>query len=634
MKLTFLGADREVTGSCTQLEAAGHRFLIDCGMEQGRDVYENADLPCAPGTYEALLLTHAHIDHSGRIPYLYKNGYRGPIYTTDATRDLCAIMLEDSAHIQEQEAEWKNRKAMRSGAEMIEPDYTVEDAQNVMKQFVPCPYETWQTLFDGPTGKIEMRFTDVGHLLGSASVSLRIAEPGRTPEIIVFSGDIGNTHQPLIKDPSNPGHADYLVMESTYGDRSHGPKPDYIGDLSAVLQSTFDKGGNVVIPSFAVGRTQELLYFIREIKDQGLVKSVPDFPVYIDSPLAKAATTVFCGDLHGYLDEAALELVKDGTHMFSFPNLHLVETTEESRMLNLDKTPKIIISASGMCDAGRIRHHLKHNLWRANSAVVFVGFQSPGTLGRKLLDGAESVKLFGEEIAVKAKVVNFQGLSSHADHDHLIEWIKAFDPKPAHVFVVHGDADVAPAFADELCSLGFSAHAAKFTESYDLAAGVMLSEGYISERKRTMQASRADNLYGKLLAAGEALLELIRRFKGRSNKEAPHRQVKAPVDGGLKVEEHLAEHPRHQLRCPRLVLGHAPRRDGHTQRIARGFFQNSVDLAICYICSRKLKQSPHIVRVKKQVVGLQHRHQPRVLKRRQAAGRHTAREQHEMALRT
>ena len=290
MKITFLGANHEVTGSCTLIEAAGQRFLIDCGMEQGRDVYENADLPCAPGTYEALLLTHAHIDHSGRIPYLYKNGYRGPIYTTDATRDLCAIMLEDSAHIQEQEAEWKNRKAMRSGAEMIEPDYTVEDAQNVMKQFVPCPYETWQTLFDGPTGKIEMRFTDVGHLLGSASISLRVTEPGKQPEIIVFSGDIGNTHQPLIKDPANPGHADYLIMESTYGDRSHGPKPDYLGELTDVLQSTFDKGGNVVIPSFAVGRTQELLYFIREIKDKNLVKSVKDFPVYVDSPLAKRAT--------------------------------------------------------------------------------------------------------------------------------------------------------------------------------------------------------------------------------------------------------------------------------------------------------------------------------------------------------
>ena len=348
MKLTFLGADREVTGSCTQLEAAGHRFLIDCGMEQGRDVYENADLPCAPGTYEALLLTHAHIDHSGRIPYLYKNGYRGPIYTTDATRDLCAIMLEDSAHIQEQEAEWKNRKAMRSGAEMIEPDYTVEDAQNVMKQFVPCPYETWQTLFDGPTGKIEMRFTDVGHLLGSASVSLRIAEPGRTPEIIVFSGDIGNTHQPLIKDPSNPGHADYLVMESTYGDRSHGPKPDYIGDLSAVLQSTFDKGGNVVIPSFAVGRTQELLYFIRQIKAEGRIKGHENFPVFVDSPLASKSTTIFRENFAECYDDEALALVQSGQNPLQFPGLHVSETKEESMAINGDPTPKVILSAACM----------------------------------------------------------------------------------------------------------------------------------------------------------------------------------------------------------------------------------------------------------------------------------------------
>ena len=360
---------------------------------------------------------------------------------------------------------------------------------NVFKLVTTCEYGQTVELCEGVTAV----FTDAGHLLGSASITLELDEGG-VHKTLVFSGDIGNVDQPIIRDPQLLKKADYVVMESTYGDRNHTEVWSYTDELAEIIDETLGKGGNVVIPSFAVGRTQELLYFIREIKDQGLVKSVPDFPVYIDSPLAKAATTVFCGDLHGYLDEAALELVKDGTHMFSFPNLHLVETTEESRMLNLDKTPKIIISASGMCDAGRIRHHLKHNLWRANSAVVFVGFQS-------------------------AKVVNFQGLSSHADHDHLIEWIKAFDPKPAHVFVVHGDADVAPVFADELCSLGFSAHAAKFTESYDLAAGVMLSEGYISERKRTMQASRADNLYGKLLAAGEALLELIRRFKGRSNKE-------------------------------------------------------------------------------------------------------------------
>ena len=443
MKLTFLGADREVTGSCTQLEAAGHRFLIDCGMEQGRDVYENADLPCAPGTYEALLLTHAHIDHSGRIPYLYKNGYRGPIYTTDATRDLCAIMLEDSAHIQEQEAEWKNRKAMRSGAEMIEPDYTVEDAQNVMKQFVPCPYEAWQTLFDGPTGKIEMRFTDVGHLLGSASVSLRIAEPGRTPEIIVFSGDIGNTHQPLIKDPSNPGHADYLVMESTYGDRSHGPKPDYIGDLSAVLQSTFDKGGNVVIPSFAVGRTQELLYFI--------------------------------------------------------------------------------LSAAGMCDAGRIRHHLKYNLWRPECTVLFVGYQSPGTLGNALVNGAQEVKLFGEPVQVKARIAQLGGLSGHADKDGLEAWLRAFDEKPKFVFVNHGEDAVAEHWANHLKEEGYEADA-PYNGSIWIAAEGRVACAEVGNTQKIIKTKSAETVrtsaaYDRLANMGQRLLEVIRHNRGGANKD-------------------------------------------------------------------------------------------------------------------
>ena len=514
MKLRFYGADRCVTGSCHCLEVNGKHILVDCGLQQGRDEIDNTALPFHPGSIDVVLVTHAHIDHSGRIPMLIKNGFQGKIITTRLTADLLDIMLQDSAHIQEQDAEYQNRKNKRAGRPEVEPIYTVADALRVREFIQTCEYGQDIPVVEGVTAQ----FIDAGHLLGSASIKLTCHEGDET-RTVVFSGDIGNVDQPIIRDPQFFDSADYVLTESTYGDRNHTEVWSYTDELAEIIDETLGKGGNVVIPSFAVGRTQELLYFIREIKDQGLVKSVPDFPVYIDSPLAKAATTVFCGDLHGYLDEAALELVKDGTHMFSFPNLHLVETTEESRMLNLDKTPKIIISASGMCDAGRIRHHLKHNLWRANSAVVFVGFQSPGTLGRRLLDGVESVKLFGEEIAVRAKVVNFQGLSSHADHDHLIEWIKAFDPKPAHVFVVHGDADVAPAFADELCSLGFSAHAAKFTESYDLAAGVMLSEGYISERKRTMQASRADNLYGKLLAAGEALLELIRRFKGRSNKE-------------------------------------------------------------------------------------------------------------------
>ncbi len=514
MKLYFYGADRCVTGSCHCVEINGKRILVDCGLQQGRDELDNESFPFAPNQIDCLLVTHAHIDHTGRIPLLVKRGFRGRILTTRVTAELMRIMLLDSAHIQESDAEYANRKGERAGREHVEPLYTSEDAAAVMQYVTVCEYNETVPLCEG----VNVTFTDAGHLLGSASITMALEEGG-VQKTLVFSGDIGNVDQPIIRDPQMLHKADYVVMESTYGDRNHTEVWSYTDELASIIDETLARGGNVIIPSFAVGRTQELLYFIREIKDQRLVTSVPDFPVYIDSPLAKAATTVFCGDLRGYLDEDALELVRDGTHMFSFPNLHLVETGEESKLLNMDKTPKIIISASGMCDAGRIRHHLKHNLWRKDCSVVFVGFQSPGTLGRKLLDGAQSVKLFGEEIAVKAKVVNFQGLSSHADHDHLLEWIKAFDPRPAQVFVVHGDADVAPVFAEELGSLGFRAHAAKFTESYDLAADAMLSEGYIAERKRTAKASRADNLYGKLLAAGESLLELIRKSKGMPNKD-------------------------------------------------------------------------------------------------------------------
>ena len=514
MKLHFYGADRCVTGSCHCLEINGKKILVDCGLQQGRDELDNRYLAFAPGNIDILLVTHAHIDHTGRIPLLVKNGFHGRILTTRLTADLMKIMLLDSAHIQESDAEYENRKGERAGREHVDPLYTEQDALDVFKYVTTCEYEEKVDLCEG----VSALFTDAGHLLGSASITIELEENG-VHKTIVFSGDIGNVDQPIIRDPQLLKKADYVVMESTYGDRNHTEVWSYTDELAQIIDETLGKGGNVVIPSFAVGRTQELLYFIREIKDQKLVKSTPNFPVYIDSPLAKAATTVFCGDLHGYLDEQALELVKDGTHMFTFPNLNLVESSEESKMLNMDTTPKVIISASGMCDAGRIRHHLKHNLWRANSAIVFVGFQSPGTLGRRLLDGVEKVKLFGEEIAVKAKIVNFQGLSSHADHDHLVQWIKAFDPKPTHVFVVHGDEDVAPVFAEELNSLGFHAHAAKFTECYDLAANEMVSEGYISERKRTAQKSRADNLYAKLVAAAESLLEFAKRCKGRPNKD-------------------------------------------------------------------------------------------------------------------
>ena len=515
MKLSFFGADQCVTGSCHCLEVGGKRILIDCGLQQGRDEVDNRTLPFAPGSIDYVLITHAHIDHSGRVPMLIKNGFQGRILTTRLTAQLMSIMLQDSAHIQESDAEYKNRKNRRAGRPEEEPLYTVADAQRVPEFIDTCEYDQPVHLCDG----VDAVFIDAGHLLGSASIRLTLTEGGET-RTIVFSGDIGNVDQPIIRDPQFFTGADYVVMESTYGDRNHTEVWSYTGQLAQIIDETLGKGGNVVIPSFAVGRTQELLYFIREIKDQGLVTSVPNFPVYVDSPLAKSATTIFCGDLRGYLDQDALELVKDGTHMFNFPGLHLTETVDESKSLNEDHTPKVIISASGMCDAGRIRHHLKHNLWRPECTVVFVGYQGEGTLGRALLEGVKSVKLFGEEIAVHAQIVNFQGLSSHADRNHLLSWIQAIQaPKPQHVFVVHGDREVAPFFAKTIQGLGFTAHAPQYTEVYDLIADKVTEPGYLPERKaRTTGGMRASAAYERLVAVGNMLMESIKRSRGRDNK--------------------------------------------------------------------------------------------------------------------
>ena len=341
MKLSFYGADQCVTGSCHCLEVNGKRILVDCGLQQGRDEISNAEFPFAAGSIDAVLITHAHIDHSGRVPMLIKQGFTGRIITTRLTADLLDTMLMDSAHIQESDAEWKNRKAERSGAPKVEPLYTVADAAQVRNFMTTCEYDRKVDVLPGVTAT----FVDAGHLLGSASVIVEATE-GEETRTIVFSGDIGNVNQPIIRDPIHITGADYVVMESTYGDRNHTAVWSYTDDLAAIIDETIGKGGNVVIPSFAVGRTQELLYFMREIKDAGLVKSNPDFPVYIDSPLAKKATTIFTGDLRGYLDEAALELVQDGTHMFNFTNLRMTETSEESRQLNFDTTPKVIISST------------------------------------------------------------------------------------------------------------------------------------------------------------------------------------------------------------------------------------------------------------------------------------------------
>ncbi len=514
MKLHFFGADQCVTGSCHCLEVNGKRILVDCGLQQGRDEVSNGEFPFAANSIDIVLVTHAHIDHSGRIPMLIKQGFQGRILTTRLTAELLEIMLLDSAHIQEQDAEWKNRKGERSGAPPVEPLYTVEDAQRVTEFLDTCEYGETVELCEG----VEVEFVDAGHLLGSACIAMDVTEGGVTKRI-VFSGDLGNINQPIIRDPVHIRGADYVVMESTYGDRNHTEVWSYTDDLAKIIDETMSMGGNVIIPSFAVGRTQELLYFIREIKDAGLVKSCPDFPVYIDSPLAKRATGIFTGNLHGYLDDDAMKLVKDGTHMFSFSNLRMTETSEESKLLNEDRAPKVIISASGMCDAGRIRHHLKHNLWRPECTVVFVGYQGEGTLGRHLLEGTKSVKLFGEDIAVHAKIVNFQGLSSHADRDHLISWISDFQsPKPQHVFVVHGDREVAPFFAQTINNLGFAAHAPQYTEVYDLLANTVVQPGYLPERKVKATVSRTSSAYERLVAVGQMVTESIKRSKGRDNK--------------------------------------------------------------------------------------------------------------------
>ncbi len=511
MKLTFFGAAKAVTGSCHCVEVNGKRILIDCGLQQGRDERDNRVLDFAPGYIDCVIVTHAHIDHTGRIPLLVKQGFHGRIVTTRLTGQLMSIMLRDSAHIQESDAQWQNQKGRRAGRAPVEPLYTIADAENAMGLVETYEYGEMVELFEG----VRLRFTDAGHLLGSACAELWLTEEGVTRKI-VFSGDLGNVDQPIIRDPQYIDEADYVVMESTYGDRLHEPPESYTEALAQIIDETFEKGGNVVIPSFAVGRTQELLYFMREMKEEGMVKSHPDFRVCVDSPLANEATRIYSGNLHGYLDEDAIEALKGGA-LFQFPGLTLTETSEESKALNLDTSSKVIISASGMCDAGRIRHHLKHNLWRKECVVVFVGYQAEGSLGRALLEGAKSVKLFGEEIAVNARIVNFKGLSSHADRDHLLAWAKHYAPKPRHIFVVHGEASVTEIFAQKLRDAGLSAHAAEYEEVYDLAADRMLSAG-VPLPPKPVSASGSP-AYRKLEAAGQDLMEAIRHNKGGTNKD-------------------------------------------------------------------------------------------------------------------
>lgn len=512
MKLTFLGADHEVTGSCHYINACGKNILIDCGMEQGTDVYENQEIPVNASDVDYVLLTHAHIDHSGLIPLLYVKGFRGKVFTTQPTRDLCEIMLKDSAHIQMFEAEWRNRKAKRSNLAEFVPLYDIEAATNVMNYFVGCEYGKVIELDQG----IRIRFTDVGHLLGSASIEIWLKEGGITRKI-AFSGDIGNVNKPILKDPQYLDSADYVVMESTYGDRSHGGTPDYIKELVSIFDRTFKRGGNVVIPSFAVGRTQELLYFIRKIKEEKLLN---DFDVYMDSPLAIEATHIFNKNYGACFDDEAMELVNKGINPISFPGLKLAVTSDDSRNINFDATPKVIISASGMCEAGRIRHHLKHNLWRKECTILFVGYQANGTLGRAIVEGATEVKLFGEPIQVNAEIAVLAGASGHADKEGLIRWLNAFEQKPEKVFVVHGEDTVCDSFANCIHDeYGYHAVAPYTGSSFDLLTGECIEEGNRERKSRRSVVKRNNSVFERLLASGRRLITVIGHNQGGANKD-------------------------------------------------------------------------------------------------------------------
>lgn len=517
MKLTFLGAAHEVTGSCTLLEACGKKILIDCGMEQGADLYDNQQLPVTPGEIDAIFLTHAHIDHSGKLPMMTAGGFFGHIYATEATVQLCNIMLADSAHIQEFEASWRNRKAQRSGKPPYVPLYTMQDVQKTLPKFVGCRYEEPIDVLDC----FHVRFIDAGHLLGSSSIELSFEEYGHKRSLL-FSGDLGNVKRPLIHDPIQPPGADYVIIESTYGTRFHGERPDYRSQLAAVIQRTLDRGGNVVIPSFAVGRTQELLYLLREIKEAGMVHGHDHFPVYVDSPLAVEATNIYSGDLHDYFDADTLALLEKGIHPLKFPDLHFSVRSEESVAINADPEPKVILSASGMCEAGRIRHHLKHNLWRKESTILFVGYQAEGTLGRSLIEGRDEVKLFGETVAVRAEIAQMAGISGHADQEILLHWLKGFSHQPLKVFVNHGNDEVCDEFARIITKeCGYAAEAPYSGSVYDLYTGDCLAHG---NRKRLEQSAATtdrrppSNAYSRLLAAGKRLLQVIEKNRHGSNK--------------------------------------------------------------------------------------------------------------------
>ncbi len=444
MRMSFLGAAHMVTGSCYLIETNDKKFLVDCGMFQGakriRELnYE--EFSFSPAELDCVVLTHAHVDHCGLIPKLCKEGFKGDVYATKVTCDLAKIMLPDSAYIQQSDAEMLNRKGRRRGDAPIEVLYSVDDAQDALNHFVPVSYDDTIAIFD----HVNVTFRDAGHIIGSAILEIEVTEGGKTSRL-VFSGDLGQPDQPILRDPSILHGADFLVIESTYGDRLH-KLYDKETALLEIINDTMDRGGNLVIPAFAVGRTQTLLYYFYKLWKEGRLDS--DIPIILDSPLAIAATHVFLQNMHVF-DEETMRLLNSGEKLLQFPQLHVCETAAESRALNSEEGSAIILSASGMADAGRILHHLKHNLWRPESTILFVGYQAEGSMGRRLIDGIKRVRVLGEEVVVRAKIQSMDGFSAHADAHQILDWVSHLEsPKPAKVFIVHGEAQAQEALKEQ-----------------------------------------------------------------------------------------------------------------------------------------------------------------------------------------
>ena len=511
MKVTFCGATKTVTGSNFLVEGAGKKFLVDCGLYQGgaKDEIKNEEpFPYNINEIDFMLLTHAHIDHSGRIPKLYKEGYRNPIYATNATCDLCAIMLPDSGHIQETETEWKNRKRIRRGEEELVPIYDAETAAKSLELFKGEPYNQIIELDDD----IHVRFNDAGHMLGSSTIEIWIRENGENKKI-VFSGDLGNNDIPLLAEPTMIQDADFLVMESTYGNRLHIKNESKAETFINIVTDTIKNGGTVVIPSFAVGRTQEILYELNKIKDSE--DDSPEFerkyrllmntPVYVDSPLAISATEVFKENMDLF-DKETQELIKRGDNPLEFPGLKFTQTVEESKALNESDESAIIISASGMCEVGRIKHHLKHNIWNPKNTILFVGYQAPGTLGRKIVDGAKTVKIFGEEVAVNARVEYIVGYSGHADQAGLLHFVNSFVKKPNHIFLVHGEEESQKVLRDKINeNFDLPVSIPDYCESFDLTNTVQAT-GNI--RKRNLDEYRKLEVIDRLETLKEELVDM------------------------------------------------------------------------------------------------------------------------------